>query len=337
MTKGLEPPRACLPSDAEVYLDRHKWTEARDCYLDIIKREDLKRETSDPAVWMGLATSLTYLGHREEALKQLINAAGHFKGAQKAQLVSRIRVLSRLFLTNTTFQVYQDGLILLSSRKFKLSQEKFERALSKEIDNVEVLIRMGQSAFFEGNSKEAVGHFKMAKRLDPYDPEIRMWLGKAFQTLGNSPEALLELKEAYHAYRGSGRSLEKDAGRNSEVVAVWYADSLASSGQISAALKILTQDSKSNSSHLFSLVAAAKLRTQASRFDPSSWSLARKDLNLALKRLEHAKFSDSASSSQIQDNLAFVQDKSPEEIKTEILGYLKQLEHKSKDVPLKQG
>jgi predicted Zn-dependent protease len=263
---------------------------------------------------MGLATSLTYLGHREEALKYLVNAVDQVTVSQRPQLLTRIRVLARLFLTNATFQAYQDGLILFSSRKFKPSQEKFERALNEEADNVEVLLRMGQSTLLDGGFQNAIAHLKMAKQLDPFDPEIRLWLGKAFQSNGRSREALLELKEAY------------SSGRNIEASAVWYAEALASSGQIGAALKVLTQDSKANSSHLYSLLAAAKLRMQANRTESASWTLARKDLSLALKRLEQAQTFDSASSSQSQDNLAFIQDKSPEEIKDEILGYIKQID-----------
>ena len=317
--------RDCLSSDAEAYLDRHKWTEARDCYLDIIKRD-----SGSVTIWVGLATSLTYLGHREEALKRLSQAVNYVKSSQKAQLFTRIRVLSRLFLTNTTFQTYQDGLILLTSRKFKPAQEKFEKALSEEADNVEVLMRMGQSTLLDGSPKQALIHFKLAKQLDPFDPEIRLWLGRALQSRGNTGEALVELKEAHYSLKDSGKDSAKgssrDSGKISETAALWYADSLASSGQIGTALRILSQDSKSNTSHLYSLLAAAKLRTQASRSDASSWNLARKDLNLALKRLEQAKISDSASSSQIQDNPALAQDKTPEEIKVEILGFLKQID-----------
>ncbi|MEO5970070.1 MAG: tetratricopeptide repeat protein [Bdellovibrionia bacterium] len=327
-----EIPRACLSSDAEAYLDRHKWTEARDCYLDIIKRD-----TSSVTVWVGLATALTYLGRRQEALKHLNQAIDQVKSSQRGQLLTRIRVLSRLFLTNTAFQTYQDGLILLAGRKFKPSQEKFERAMSEEIDNVEVLLRMGQSTLLEGSSKEALAHFKMAKQLDPFDPEIRLWLGKTYQNRGNHRDALIELKEAYYSLKKElGKELGKDLGRNSgqdiernlEAAAVWYADSLVSSRQTGAALRVLTQDSKLNTSHIYSLLAAAKLRTQANKSDVASWNQARKDLNQALKRLELAnKLSDdSASSSQIQDNLAFVQDKTPEEIKAEIQGFLKQID-----------
>jgi len=204
-SKIPEVPRACISVDAEAYLDRHKWTEARDCYLEIVKR-DPRSETD----WAGLATALTYLGHRQEALKKLSQAIDHVKSSQREHLLARIKVLSRLFLTNTTFQIYQDGLILLSSRKFKSAQEKFEKALNEEADNVEVLLRLGQITLLEDSPKEALAHFKIAKQLDPYDPGIRLWLGKALHRLGNTHDALSELKEGYYLFNLTHRDLNRE-------------------------------------------------------------------------------------------------------------------------------
>jgi tetratricopeptide (TPR) repeat protein len=315
---SAEIPRTCLTVDAESYLDRHKWAEARDCYTEIIKKE-----SGSVSLWVGLATSLTYLGHREEALRQLSQAVENVKNSQKPQLIARVRVLSRLFLTNTTFQTFQDGLILLNGRKFKASQEKFEKALNEEVDNVEVLLRLGQSTLLDGKVKEALNHLKRAKQLDPFDPEIRLWLGRVYQSGGNSQEAQIELKEAYSSYY-----LLK-AHENSEAAAVWYAEALINAGQGSAALKVLTQDSRMNTSHVQSLLTAAKIRTQISKFDGSSWRLARQDLRLALKRLEQVKLAHSGGVSQIQDiqgNLSITQDKTLEEIKADILGFLREID-----------
>jgi tetratricopeptide (TPR) repeat protein len=240
--------------------------------------------------------------------------------------LERIRVLSRLFIANTTFQTYQDGLILLAGRKFKPSQEKFKTALNEEADNVEILMRMGQSTFLNGDRQKAVVHFKMARQLDPFDPEIRLWLGKALQSRGDTREALIELKEAYSYFKENKKENRGDLGKNSEAAAVWYSEALVSDGQTSMALRILTQNYRSDTSHVSSLLAATQLRMQVSKADLTGWKAVRKDLNLALKKLDSGNSFEPMSLSQIQDSLAFVQDKRPEIIKAEILGFLKQMD-----------
>jgi tetratricopeptide (TPR) repeat protein len=308
----------CLVSDAEIFLDRHKWSDARDCYLDLIKK-DVNLTTA----WIGLATSLTYLGQRKEALRQLSVGVDQVKINQKSQVMKRIHILSRLFLTNATFQTYQDGLILFSAKKFKLALEKFERTLSEEPDNVEVLLRLGQSTLLDGNFQSAVNYFKQAHQLDSYDYEALLWLGKSLKLSGKLRDSLSELKNAYYGIRNS----EGETGRELETATLWYSEVLADSGQVGAALRILGLDSKANPSHLRSLIASAKLRMQVSKPDAGGLSLARKELTSALKRLELTQSNDSISSSVLPDEWEMLQNETPDEIKLKILGFLKQIEH----------
>ncbi|MFL5815270.1 MAG: tetratricopeptide repeat protein [Bdellovibrionia bacterium] len=258
-----------------------KWVEAV-----VLLRSALKKNPRSTTIETDLARALAYSGRREEALAVLSQMINRKRGAGQKELlgrqalvaryalVQRARVLSRLFLTNTTFQVHQDGVNLVLSGKYRAAREKFEKALEVDPANVETLTRLGQCLVLDGDVDSAAERLRMARRLNPYEPEIHLWLGHALHERGEMREALLELKSAYQELSSS------------EAAAVWYADALYSSGQKQAAVQVLEDDLKRHPNHVAGLVTMSRYRLMSASVTDSAiaWQ-ARKDLQLALSRI----------------------------------------------------
>jgi tetratricopeptide (TPR) repeat protein len=246
-----------------------KWVEAV-----VLLRSALKKNPRSAAIETDLARALAYSGRREEALAVLSQMINRKSGAAQKELIQRARVLSRLFLTNTNFQVHQDGVNLVLSGKYRAAREKFEKALEADPANVETLTRLGQCLVLDGDVDSAAERLRMARRLNPYEPEIHLWLGHALHERGEMREALLELKSAYQELASS------------EAAAIWYAEALFSAGQKQAAVQVLEDDLKRHPNHVAGLVTLSRYRLMsASASDSAMAWQARKDLQLALSRI----------------------------------------------------
>lgn len=159
-------------------------------------------------------------------------------------------------------------------KKFRAAKERFEKALSEEPSNCAILIRLGESLILDNNYISAVQYLSLAKRLNPFDPEIRLLLGKSLYYQKGTLEALPELKQAYLALKGS------------EIASVWLAEALFSSGQPMAAIRLLENDVREYPFHVLSLINSAKMKLQFGRSDLALCWSARKDLQLAMSRLQ---------------------------------------------------
>ena len=253
--------------EAQALLAKHKWAEAA-----IILRSSLRRDPRSASANADLAKALLYLGRRVEALGVLGDAIELNKGKKRDWLIEQNRVIARIFVKNSTFQTYQDGVDLLGVGKFRNAREKFEQALAAETFNVEVLSRIGQSYLLDGDHDSAAERLKLARRLDPYDPEIQLWLGRALQLRGEKTDALSELREAAAHLK------------TSELAPLWLADALEASGEKSAAIQILEEDVRSNPMHVSSLINLAKYKVQIAGTDQKLLWSARKDFQNALSR-----------------------------------------------------
>jgi thioredoxin-like negative regulator of GroEL len=242
----MELPARSNHSEAQELLKKGKWPEAA-----IVLRTVVKNEPGNLSAIVDLARALTFTGRREEALSLLAGAVETERRANKETLIRRARVLSRLFLTNLSFQLHQDGLNLMVSRKYDEAREKLDQALALEPDNVEVLVRSAQCFVLDGDYDSAVERLRLSRRLNPYETEIRLWLGHAMLQRGESKLALEELKAAHE-------QLKKD-----ETATLWYAEALAFTGQRAHAVRLLEEDAMANPKHLNSLLALAKLRMLA--------------------------------------------------------------------------
>ncbi len=267
-TPQLDLPARPDFAEAKQLLAKKKWAEAA-----IVLRTLTKGNPDYLPAAMDLARALVYSGRREEALGVLTQAVTKQKGTKKTALIRRTNVLSRIFLTEKTFQNYQEGLNLLTHGKASAAREKFEKSLEQEPDNVEILTRIGQSLVLDGDYDSAAERLRVARRLNPHEPEIRLWLGRALHQRGELTEAIEELRLAH-------QSLE-----TSERAPIWYAEVLLSSAQRKAAIQVLEQDGKENPFHVSGLVALAKMRIQLFRDGNESLWSARKDLQVAMSRL----------------------------------------------------
>lgn len=255
-------------NEARELIVKKKWQEAV-----IALRSEIARDPRAVEVQVDLARALIYLGRREEALNVLEGAIRRERGNKKAWLIQQSQVFSRIFVTNGTFQIYQDGLNLLQVQKYRQAREKFEKALLEEPSNVEILTRLGQSYLLDGDNDSAAEHLKVAHRLDPYEPEIGLWLGRALHLRGELNDALQELRSS------------KSEMAQSEIAPIWVADALEASGQKNLALQTLQDDLKANPMHVMSLVNEAKLKVQLAEHNAEMLWSARQDFQNALSRL----------------------------------------------------
>ena len=230
-----------------------KWADAA-VLLQALRR----REPEQTGLAIELADALVHSGRREDALSVLSDAAAREHGPRREALMRRTRVLSRLFLSNTNFQIYQDGLNLAGQGKYRAAKERFEHSLAEEPANAEVLLRVGQCQVLDGDFDSAAERLKLARKLNPFEPEIHLWLGRALQQRGEIDEALEELKSASLSLAGS------------EIAPVWYAEALFTAGQRGAAYEALEDDLERRPLHLESLLALAELRLDAAADDEAA-------------------------------------------------------------------
>jgi thioredoxin-like negative regulator of GroEL len=295
-------------AEAKKLVERKKWTEAV-----VVYRALLKNEPNSLPVVGGLSTALTYTGHREEALNLLNQQTSNISESEKLSVVRRIKVLSKLFLTNETFRIYQEGLNLLLSMKYRNAKERFQKALAEEPDNVEILTRLGQSHMKEEENGIAVSRLSEAKKLNPYEPQVHLWYGRALHMAGKSAEALPELKSAASDLIGS------------ETATVWVAECMYSLGQVNPSIKVLTNDAKTFPLHLQSLILGAKYKFQMTNSDRQVLWSARKDLQLAMSRIELAH---SENHLKFEEDLSLDLRRSPEETKSEIQKLMLQVQNR---------
>jgi tetratricopeptide (TPR) repeat protein len=292
--------------------DEKKWERAV-----IVYRGQLKHDPKSSDALIGLATALAYTGKRESALDLLIHASTNAKGDSKRMLTQKIHLISRVFLTNKTFQYYQDGLNLIRAQKYRVARESFEKALAEEPNNVEVLLRYGQSQFLTEDYKDAKLQFERAKKLNPLEPIIRLWLGRTNYQLGEFHSALSELKTA-HA-----------ESPQSEMAAIWLAEALFASGQVHPAIRVLDRDLKGEPRHFSSLVLAARLKLQLAHWEKSMVGMLRRDLQSVLE-LPSSSFGSEVP--QLEKELSLDMRKSELEIKAEIQKLLPQLKIRTEEI-----
>jgi thioredoxin-like negative regulator of GroEL len=293
-------------SEAKELLSKHTWAEAA-----IVLRSVSRKNPDFLAGAMELARALVYSGRREEALGVLGQAASRQKGPRREALEGRLRVLSRLFVTQRTQQIYQEGLNLMMVGKYRPARERFEKALESEPDNIEILTRIGQCLVLEGDMDSAAERLRLARKLDPFEPEVRLWLGRALHQRGELAEALEELKAAHEGLDASERA------------PVWYADALVKSGNRKAAVAVLEEDAAQQPFHLIGILTLAKLRTQLFKDGADSLWGARKDLQVALSRLP--KYA-SGELGATEGELGVEMRESATDLKGEIIAMLAQLD-----------
>ena len=260
------------------------------------------------------AKRLALSGKREEAISLLNNIAIREVGARRSALIRRIKVISRIFLTSEAHQAFQEGLNLMNSGKYRQARDRFETSMEKESNNCEVLVRLGQTLVLEGEYDKAAEKLRLAKKTGPFEPQARLWLGRALHQRWESLAAVEELKSVQTDLDGY------------EPAAVWLAEALLSSGQRVLALKTLEDNIKAQPFHVLSLLVMAKIKmNDPGRENEQLWS-ARKDLQVALSRFKRYA---SPALEEFEGDLG-LKLRSPAKTKEEILSLLQKIDGRIK-------
>lgn len=260
-------------SEAKAHIDKKRWPEAV-----VVLRKLYQDKPSSIPVILDLAYALAYLGRREEALNILIRTAQSSQGKKKQFFIRRVQVLSETFLTNETFQKYQNGIHFLTHSQLREARSHLLRALKDEPDNVEILFRQAQAFLLDGDFDSAVNDLFTAEKLNPYRMEIKLWLGRALMWKNNTTVGLEKLKESFIELKGN------------DLAATWYAEALLAVGQRKSAIDILESQSKKYPLSILSLMSLAKFRLSATNASKSVYWKARSDLQLALSRFDDYSF-----------------------------------------------
>lgn len=223
-----------------------------------------------------LARVYLFLGKRRESIELLRSVMTWKKGKPQISLIDRINLYGRQFVKNETFQEYQKGLNAFLNGEVKSSIDHFNESLKKEKDHLKVLIRMGQAFCLLEEYSEAIRILRNAKKLNPYEREVSVWLARAYMKSGR-------IQVGFEEFSRAGIYLQSH-----EQGVVWYADALVESGQLERAISYLRANFRKNPFHL---KVAEKLSSLLGESQNDSEKIleARRTLQIILSRFEDYK------------------------------------------------
>lgn len=165
---------------------------------------ELKKQWDREIASYSLADELSRLlflqGRREEALRVLLSTYESTSLAQeKAKIRKQVQVLSRTFATTQGATHYQAGISALVSGNLKSALSRFEQVLSSESQVLDALVKKGQAQFLLGQWDSAAESFRAAIWLNPFEAEVRIWLGRALLERGELREGVREILQAWRA------------------------------------------------------------------------------------------------------------------------------------------
>lgn len=289
-------------------MQEKKWAEAA-----AVLRGLLQERPDHAQAELALSNSLIYLGRREEAVQILVRSAERQKGEARQRLLKRAQVLSRQFLTDETAQIYQEGVNFIAFDKIADARARFEAALSREPDNVELLLRRAQCDVSAGNFDHAAEDLRVARRMNPEEPEIRLWLGRALHQRGELREAATELEFA------------RKKMPQSDLAVSWLSEAYLSLGRKQQAIELLEADLKKEPFHLLALVTLARIRAPEKSLEFDGLWKARRDLQVALSRFD--EYQSFGYFRKFESELGLIP-RQPKELKTEIQALLKDIDNR---------
>lgn len=192
------------------------------------------------------------------------------------------QIIARMFLSQDTFQLFQDGIHLMEQRLWSQAESKFRAALDREPDHFEILLRLAQTLLSQKGSvrnlaasaDESKELLKKALVLCPQDMQARLWLGRAYLDKGEWDQALVALRIVY---------VEAPQW---EWTAAWIAEAMQAKKQMFA--EFLLKHLQTHPIHLPSMVALVQQRGIGEIDGPdyrrvSRWILSRWDEYLEIK------------------------------------------------------
>jgi Flp pilus assembly protein TadD len=163
----------------------------------VLKRQWLKDPAAAGAA-VELSSHLLLLGRREEALRMLLASHAASTSAQdRMRLETRVRVLARTFLTVEGARNHQAGLNALLAGDLKPAIARFDAVIASEQQVLDAVVRKGQAEVMLDNLDSAAETLRLARQLDPFEPEVRLWLGYALLARGEKDEGEQEILTAW--------------------------------------------------------------------------------------------------------------------------------------------
>jgi tetratricopeptide (TPR) repeat protein len=260
------PPETADESYLQIreWMDARRWTEAIEALSSYRKKYPYSMEAT-----MDLATAYFSMGERKQAVILLMQMNDR---RSSPELRIRAKRISRIFRTSKGLQIFQDGKKFLLNRKYKQAIELFERALSLEDQNWEVLLRLAQAHLLSGDAPTSLRLFEEIESWQLKEPESLLWRSRALHQRGQYRPAISGLESAL-------RSLPR-----SELAVLWLAEAYVAIQDRRGALTVLLDAVSREPLHVGALIQSIRLRLSLAN-DLKAVQALQKDLQVAQSRL----------------------------------------------------
>jgi len=217
-------------------------------------------------------SSLMFLqGRREEASRTLIAThAQTSKERDRFRLEQKVRVISRSFITASGAREYQGAVNALLAGNLKPALARLETVLDSEHQVFDALVRKGQVEALLGRYDSAAETLRLANQINPFESELKIWLGHVLLVRGEKVDGVQEI---FSAWRMSGsEQKERPHWR------AWMAQALIASGRSGAARRLIWSTALEDSSKW--TPESGWLIWGLARVEPSAKVLEKRFLNL---------------------------------------------------------
>ncbi|MBU6374809.1 MAG: tetratricopeptide repeat protein [Bdellovibrionales bacterium] len=244
--------------------------EDRERSVILLKRQ-WSRDPGSADLALDLSSLLLLSGRREEAARTLLATYGQSsKERDRNRLEQKVRVISRAFVTASGAREYQGAVNAILAGNFRSALARLESVLDSEHQVFDALVRKGQVEAILGNWDSAAESLRLAGQLNPFEPELKIWLGHVLISRGEKTEGAQEVFSAWRA--GGAEQRDRPHWR------AWMVDALVASGRSSAARKLLAGLAQQNPAQWNS--ETGWLLWALIRLEPSSKPQVRRFLNL---------------------------------------------------------
>ena len=296
-------------SSAQDLLRQQKWTEAVEAYQGLFRVYP-----SHIIIGIDLATAQVFRGNRLEGLSLLTQLWNRSSKTNQKEIENKFNLLSKLFLTNKDFELYQEALNLIDLKKYTQARAHLLSILSRESYHIDVILKGAQCLILEGKAEQAVVELTQVKQWSSFVPEISQWLGRAYLLSSSRSQSL---QKALYELKLASLKIKE-----SESLAVWLAQTYVKLGQFQQAIQVLERDVAVNPLHIVSLVKLAEIKLQIAKGEVSNLWSARKDLQLALSRFDQDQYTQVMKIYELTDDVR----KKPEDLKGEIQELLQHIQ-----------
>lgn len=250
-----------------------------------IFREMANNGSESVQTYVEWARALIMDRKRAEGLKVVRDAFRFARTkATRDKLIRQQKLLSEVFFTNETFQLYQTGLNLLQVNKISDAIQSFEKSMAKEPDNVAILKSYGLALQLIDSVANSRSILKKALELNNNHNEVRYLLGRSL--FDEKPERTVDLIREMAIIEG-----------NREDISLLYAKALAKTGQHGKAVEHLRGKIQVHKERVLSTFWLAKTYAQ---MEGGTW-LARKFFMTFIRRTKNLeKYSDQTKEAEVE-------------------------------------